>query len=389
MTNIIKLTTKSNNQKYQIIKSYARKINARYHKQDSHFVTLKERLNEQLDEFNSYRLEAAVKEFIANNSHWNKFSDLNLCKALECPIDKILIDTTMQRPLDFRWVMKIISRFVESKVMSIQVYEDPTKPGFYIAWDGQHTAIALYTIISKVFGDKLANCMVPIVVYPMSKKAEIRENFIGLNGDDKLGLDKIDLFMQMIYGVRVDGSTNPAWVVAEEKQQYLEAFDMFVTAEKFGDHGEPGAISRLEELSTSNPMITRQFAKYFTAVGQERAVEPKEIVMMYWYLNACRDQDIVVTEEYVQDLALVTKNLFDADFSPEGTFWGKVYSTYYSWHKEHYKDWEDWQRPDPRPQKEIPHGATYFTAQLRKSLEHPVPRYSGSTEFRVLAKDLW
>ena len=380
---------KSNDTRRHTIESYAHKINSRYHKQDSHFVTLNERLNEQLDEFNSYRLDAAVKEFVANNPQWNRFSDLKLCKALECSIDKILIDTTMQRPLNFRWVMKIISRFLESKVMSIQVYEDPDKPGFYIAWDGQHTAIALYIIISKLFGDKLIDCMIPIVVYPMSKKAEIRENFIGLNGDDKLGLDEIDLFMQMIYGVRVDGSTNPTWIAAEEKQQYIEKFDMFVTNEKFGDHEEPGAISRLNELVKSDPMITRQFAKYFTAVGQERAVQPKEVVMMYWYLNACKDQDIVVTEEYIQDLALVTKNLFNADFSPEGTFWGKVYSTYYSWHKEHYKDWEDWQRPDPRPQKEIPHGATYFTAQLRKSLEYPVPRYNGSTEFRVLAKDLW
>jgi len=378
-----------NRQQRRAIESYARKINSRYHKQDSHFVTLKERLNEQLDEFNSYRLEAAVKEFVANNPQWNKFSDLKLCKALEVSIDKILIDTTMQRPLNFRWVMKIISRFLESKVMAIQVYEDPDKPGYYIAWDGQHTAIALYTIITKVFGDKLADCMVPIVVYPMSKKAEIRENFIGLNGDDKLGLDEIDLFMQMIYGVRVDGSTNPAWIDAELKQQYLEAYELFATNEKFGDHEEAGAISRLNELVKHDPIVTQWFAKYFAAVGQERATEPKEIVMMYWYFSACKEQDVVVTDEYIQDLALVMKDLFDADFSPEGTFWGKVYSTYYSWHKDHYASWDEMYRPDPQPRKEIPHGATYLTAQLRKSLEHPVPRYYGSTEFRVLNKDLW
>jgi hypothetical protein len=110
---------KPNRKQRRAIESYAQKINARYHKQDSHFVTLKERLNEQLDEFNSYRLESAVKEFVANNPQWNKFSDLKLCKALECSIDKILIDTTMQRPLNFRWVMKIISRFLESKVCTL------------------------------------------------------------------------------------------------------------------------------------------------------------------------------------------------------------------------------------------------------------------------------
>lgn len=378
-----------NRKQRRMIDSYASKANSRYRKQDSHFVTLKERLNEQLDEFNSWRLDQAVKEFIQNNPQWSKFSNLKLCKALTTSLDKILIDITMQRRLNFRHVMRIISKFLESKVMAIQVYEDPEKPGYYIAWDGQHTAIALYIIASKVFGEKLSNCNIPIVVYDVTKKAEIRENFIGLNGDDKLGLDLIDLYMQMIFGVRIDGSTEPSWVSAEVKQQIFETYDMFVTNDKFGDHEEAGALSRIDEFMKYSPEVTLWFAKYFSALGQERAVEPKEAVMMYWYFSSCESQNIVVTDEYIADLASVNKDLFDADFSPEGPFWGKVYSCYYSWHKEFYKDVDSMYRPDPRPSKEIPHGATYITAQLKKTFGHPVPVYNGSTDFRVLAKDLW
>ena len=41
-------------------------------------------------------------------------------------------------------------------VMAIQVYEDPERPSKYIAWDGQHTIIALFIIQQKVFGERTA-----------------------------------------------------------------------------------------------------------------------------------------------------------------------------------------------------------------------------------------
>jgi len=81
--------------------------------------------------------------------------------------------------------------------MAIQVYEDASKPGYYIAWDGQHTAISLYIILTKVFGERTAQTMIPVVVYNVKHKLEIRRNFILLNGDAKEELDFIDKYKQM------------------------------------------------------------------------------------------------------------------------------------------------------------------------------------------------
>jgi len=93
-------------------------------------------------------------------------------------MDKILIDTTMQRNLNLRHILNILQHFRSTMVMAIQVYEDEDKPGYYIAWDGQHTAIALYIILTKVFGEQVANTLIPVVVYNVKHKLEIRRNFI-------------------------------------------------------------------------------------------------------------------------------------------------------------------------------------------------------------------
>ena len=56
----------------------------------------------------------------------------------------------MQLEVNMRHILKILT-FSESMVMAIQVYEDESRPGHYIAWDGQHTSIALHIILTKVF----------------------------------------------------------------------------------------------------------------------------------------------------------------------------------------------------------------------------------------------
>ena len=63
-------------------------------------------------------------------------------------MDAILIDET-QRELNIRHILKILIKCIESMVMAIQVYEDPERHLKYIAWDGQHTIIALFIIQQK------------------------------------------------------------------------------------------------------------------------------------------------------------------------------------------------------------------------------------------------
>ncbi len=165
--------------------AYADKINSEYEHSESHFVSLRERLAESLTGANEMGLTVMVSEFKRRFKKWTKFADLGICKAIMVPMDKILIDTTMQRSVNFTHILNILNNFAETMVMAIQVYEDPEQPGHYIAWDGQHTAIVLYILATKVFGERIANLMVPVVVYSVKQKAEIRRNFILLNGEAK------------------------------------------------------------------------------------------------------------------------------------------------------------------------------------------------------------
>ncbi len=176
------------------MKSHAQIVNEKYLNSESHFISLQERLNDALKRAPLFvpLLTAMVDEFKRRFKNWNKFSDLELCRAIMVPMDKILIDTTLQRNLNVRHVLKILQYFRSTMAMAIQVYEDEKKPGYYIAWDGQHTAIALLIILTKIFGERAAQALVPVVIYPVKQKLEIRRNFILLNGDAKEELDFID-----------------------------------------------------------------------------------------------------------------------------------------------------------------------------------------------------
>ena len=162
------------------MKTHAQLINEQYLKSTSHFVTLQDRLNSALKQAPIFagQLAGMVDEFKRRNKHWKRFADLKLCEAIPVPMDKILIDTTMQRSLSMRHILNILQHFRSTMTMAIQVYVDENKPGYYIAWDGQHTAISLYIILTKVFGEQTAKILIPVVIYNVKHKLEIRRNFI-------------------------------------------------------------------------------------------------------------------------------------------------------------------------------------------------------------------
>ena len=147
------------------MKTQAQKINDLYEVAESNFVTLQERLEKAILKAPFFRsqLEAVVDEFKRRNCSppavrgWTKFSDINICQSIQVSMNAILIDETMQRELNMRHILGILSNFSESMVMAIQVYKDPNRPNNYIAWDGQHTIIALYIILTKVFGERAAS----------------------------------------------------------------------------------------------------------------------------------------------------------------------------------------------------------------------------------------
>jgi hypothetical protein len=189
----------------------------------------------------------------------------------------------------------------------------------------------------------------------------------------------------MVYGVRVDGSEKPNWLEAERKQQMLEKHKLFVTADKFDNTKEVGAISRMQEIMQASPEVVEQFGKYWSAIRKQRAVEPKEIYMMMSWLMLAELQEITVDDNYIYDLADMNLGLFDANFSPTGAFWAKCETAYENWYE--LQPQSAWQ--EPSMQKQPTHGLPFLNAQITKSLGRKVPTYRANNGFTPLEKDLW
>lgn len=377
--------------------THAQTINGRYLKSTSHFVSLQQRLNDALKAAPIFvnMLTGMVNEYKRRHGNWAKFSDLKLCQAIQVSMDKILIDTTMQRNLNLRHILNILQNFRSTMVMAIQVYEDEDKPGYYIAWDGQHTAIALYIILTKVFGEQVANTLIPVVKYNVKHKLEIRRNFILLNGDAKEELDFIDKYIQMVYGVKVDGADDDEWKDTALKNDYLAEAGLFATHAKFGDEDQPGAFTLLADTLMSkslktrkHPEVTRMFAKYWSFLNEQRPVEPKEARQLYEYFNLCYEQDITVDDDYLLEFVAFTKDNFGADFGPNGPFWDKVRMAYESWYKK--ANPESYAESGLRGfTTEMRTGIPFLIEQLKKSTKLAVPSYSANNGFTVAKKDLW
>lgn len=369
-------------------------INEQYNKTESNFVSLNDRLKEALNLSPAFNLllEGVVDEFKRRHTQWKVFNDLNLCRAIQVDMKDIWIDTTMQRNVNLDHITSILLCFSETMVMPIQVYQEGDR---YIAWDGQHTALVLYIILTKVFGERLANAVIPVVVYSTKKKLEIRRNFILLNGDAKKPLDFIDIYKQQVYGVKVDGATDPEWVETAKKNDYFRDAGLFVTNSKFGDEHHPGAFTLLADTLMSKSLKTRKpsevammFAGYWICLNRKRPVDPKEARQLFEYFNLCHEQGIKVDSDYLIKFTAFTKEYFEADFSPNGPFWSKVKDVYTAWYK----------RANPESYEE--HGLTgYVTemrtglpvliAQLRRSTDLKTPSYTPNNGFQVIGSELW
>jgi len=387
----------------------AKKWNLQYSNKDSFFVDLKDRLNNTINSFvftKQKSIEAAIKvaseRFVKLHPTKKKFEDLDLCEAIMMPLSDILIDVTMQRMLDLNWVLYIIGHFRDVQAQPIQVYKvlgtdgslsyyPAGTKGLYASWDAQHTAMALYILCVYVFKQDPSKVMVPVVIYKVSKKADIRENFV--SGNTKAGkklLDAIDVYMQQVFGVRVDGSTNPDWVETEKKQRHLEQADLFVTHEKFGNINESGAISRMQEIDHYNSEIIRKFCLYAQTVmpASGRPIASQEIEIMCAWFDMCKGLDY--TDKEIVDLSMHLNELFNADFHAESEFWEKARLAYKNWWDKYWDGVDDEYRPEHMSfGKNWRNGGTFIYHQLKKTWSGRLPELNINTPFKPAAKDLY
>jgi hypothetical protein len=375
--------------------SYAATKNARFNSTSSFVRTIKQRWDETYNSLPTYQqraidsaLQSAIAEFRRRNPNIKGTKDLKkkLAKAYPVMMAQVCIDDTMQRQLNIAWVLTLLNVFVATKVIPIQVYQPNSDIDQYLAWDGQHTLVLLWLICTQIFGEDPETFEIPVNLYASNQKSEMRSSFIDLNSEEgKRMLDLFDKMEQMIYAVRVDGSTNPLWVTTEEKQQQVESHGLFLTSKKFGDDHMPGAISRVQEIHKNNPLVVSWICSYLVAVGaQNRPVEEKEMVMMSFFWERCFKSKVTVTQQFITDVAGVLTGYWGADFSPSGTFWADASQAYYNWHNKHGS------YSNPRFNKEPLHGYPFLVEQLKKDLgnTYSFPQSNTSSEFIPLAGDL-
>lgn len=353
--------------------SYAAFKNSRFSMSASQVRTIKQRWDDTYKALPIIQqrtvdnaLSAAIAEFRRRNPQIKGTKDLKkqLAKAWEVPMSSVCIDDTMQRQLNIAWVITLLNLFVSTKVIPIHVYQPDPNVETYLAWDGQHTLVLLWLICTQIFGEAEETFVIPVNVYASHAKAQMRGSFIDLNSEQgKKMLDLFDKLEQMIYGVRIDGSNNPIWLLAEQKQTIVEAHGLFLTSKKFGDDHMPGAISRMQEINKMQPESLEWLCDYLVAVGaQHRAVEEKEMVMMSYFFERCRLAKLKLTQAQVYKIAGVAKNHWGADFGPSSRFWARVSTAYHNWHKQYV------QYASPRCNKEPIHGYPFLAEQIKKEL---------------------
>lgn len=370
------------------VSAYADSQNARYQNSSSNLVDLVQRLNDTIAALPAGAqrnwhsgLKKALADFRKNNPNVKNFDRTHfpLCQAIDRALNQIVIDTTMQREPDLKWVLNIISNFRAYQAQPIQVYK--TTCGRWGGWDGQHTALALY-LISQHLNIPFDQVMVPVNEYAIGTRGQLRGTFISNNSTSgkmagKKALDTIDIVMQMIYGVECDGVTEPEWVAMHAKWQHLKQAGMFLTHDKFNNTEETGAIGRLNELYDASVEVVRQFAIYGAYVIDcqatdtvKRPINAKEIPIIIEFLNMCELDDIKLTDDDIRDLAQHCIDLFDANFDAKGIYWEAVYKAIVnSWVKYNTNNkipkaaWGD----KPKNSKNTPQGVSFFWHQLTTS----------------------
>lgn len=386
-------------------------VNSRYAQTASKFVSIKQRIDEYCArvEDAADELEMAIKVFKKNNPNLT-YDKIRLARAETCKLADLRIDDTMNRPLQWQHILKILRNFKQTKIMGINVYEDPSLPGKMIAWDGQHTSIVLYIIYVMIFEQSAGTIAVPVVIYDTHDKAEIRENFIVLNSDEgKEPLSPLALFSNMVFGVRLDGATRLDWVRANEKQLLLEDVGLFLTSKDYGDTSEPGAITQVVDFTDDAVPVkhVEYFCKYWKRRKsyEDRRVENKEVVMLFNMFRAFESDGINITDPMIEKMADIMWDTFECEFTGTKTlnkFWKKLNTAYYNWYKSLHHPNCEYDELSEEEQDNMPDhytlttsskhqdvfGTTFLIYQLKKSgFKFALPK--PLNEFKPAKADLW
>jgi hypothetical protein len=277
-----------------------------------------------------------------------------VCRSIDISLADIVIDTSMQRDLDLKWVSNILSKFRETQLQPIHVYRTKDEEGrqIFAAWDGQHTAVVYYVICVLWLKMNIHDVKIPANIYKESKRGQMRETFISLNTKEgKKKLEEFDLVQQKIYGVVYDSSNIPDWKEVHKRWKVLSDHGVFLGSADL--HGNMhGSVTRIKDEITNTGNfgfdVIEKFAWYcehildhFERNNVVRPIHKKEIPIVCNYLQESR-KSVSDTNDWnlfdkahMKAFAQYCIDMFDADFDEAAPFWEKITdNSRYAWEKE-------------------------------------------------------
>jgi hypothetical protein len=363
----------------------AQQANLKYSNKDSKLIDPQNRIDDCLkfDVVRQDELRQAIKSFKTNNPNLTLELMIEwLPEAKMVPLSEIMIDDTMNRPVKWDHLINIITDFKPFLIDGVRVYIDKHYPNKCIAWDGQHTTLALYIIFKMIFGvEDISKIMIPVTLNKSKNKPDIRINFIGHNTSTKKGgvkeeLSNLDLFGQKIFGVRIDLSTDPDWVESEKKQQYLEDADLFL-APRDERLKKAGAILQPEKILKETSKNVGLFSEFQKARGLKvsREIDGQETVITMDLMRAFAESNIELDSQDFTSMIDIFYNSFKLDFR------GKSKSVLYSnldhafdvwYHKVNGLELYDWYDLTPEDKDSFPERESSLTVQSIPQAKHAV-----------------
>lgn len=334
MTKASKATTVRKNK-------YADAVNDTYHTDEDHFVTVGERLQEMFAKDSDLEMMfRSLAEGMVGAMGYKTYHDMikdvvGMGSIQYIPASEIDINDTMQRWPDRENLINIVAEFNPDFINRIRTYLDSKrKDGEFtrhVAWDGQHTAIALWIIAVYGFGIEPELATVPVDQYPGDDRAAIRRRFVEFNsGRTSKKLESIDLFKQYVAGFRHDGLQDFWNMRCVKLQEYFEQYSYFATSEKFGDHERVGAWSRMTEIMNRNyPVEVFERVMYFHSVSNStKPFVALEVDNMSQFIRQCMNDGIIVTDEYLDEMASVMGTITHNTWAVGGIKHRKVQQAY-------------------------------------------------------------
>ena len=324
---------------------YADIINSSYHTDEDHFVTIGERLQEMYAKDSDLEMMfRALAEGMVGAMGYESYHDMvkdvvGMGSIQYVPASEIDINDTMQRWPDRENLINIVAEFNPDFINRIRTYLDTKradgKIDRHVAWDGQHTGIALWVIAVYGFGIDPAQAMVPVDQYPGDDRAAIRRRFVEFNsGRTSKKLEAIDLYKQYVAGFRHDGLTDFWNIRCVKLQEYFEQYSYFATSEKFGDEKRAGAWSRMTEVMNRNfPVEVFERVMYYHSVSNtNKPFVAMEIDNLSVFFRQCMNQGITITNTYIDEMSEILSKITQNTWAPSGTIKGRKVQDAYQNH---------------------------------------------------------